>query len=440
MPKLLPDTALRLPQGHLSIGGCDVVELADRYGTPLYIYDQETLHHAASGYVDALRAHYPAAGSVVYASKAYMCTAIARLWAAEGLGMDVIGPGELAAAQRAGFPPEHIHLQGNNKPPDMIAQAIAAGVGRIVLDGWQDFEAIERLSPAALSLPPVSVWLRVAPGIDAHTHDYRKTGMVDSKFGFPIATGDAMLAIERALHSPVLRLCGLHAHIGSQIFEVEPFVACAERLLDLAAEARDRWGWVSQELDPGGGWGVPYTADQPDLPPDVLVKPLCRAVVDRCRAHGLPLPHLFIEPGRSLVARAGVAVYTVGGRKVIPNVRTYVALDGGLPDNPRPALYGAQYAPVCANRVEGEPETVTLCGPCCESGDVLARDVSLPAVQPGDLIAVPVSGAYQLAMSSNYNGLLRPAVLLVADGWAQLIQRRETVQDLLQRDVIENIF
>jgi diaminopimelate decarboxylase len=433
--KNLADTATRSLHGHLCLGGCDTTALARRYGTPLYVYDRATLCAAVQSYRSALAGHYPGSCTIAYASKAYLCTALARLWADEGLDLDVVGPGELETALRAGFPAERIHLHGNNKPSALLRRALEVGVGRIVLDGRHDFANLEALAHACAR--PVPVWLRLAPGIDAHTHDHRKTGLVESKFGFPIVTGDAEQAVERALNTPHLKPVGLHAHIGSQILEVEPFVACVERLLEFAARMQDRYGWCPTELSPGGGWGVAYTEQDPDPPLGTYVGPLCEAVVAGCRAHGLPLPHLVLEPGRSLVARAGVALYTVGGRKEIPGGPTLVMLDGGLADNPRPALYGTRYTALCANRADEATETVTLCGPFCESGDVLARDVRLPVTRPGDLVAVPVSGAYHLSMASTYNGFGRPAAVMVSDGRSWLIQRRESVDDLLCRDVAQ---
>jgi diaminopimelate decarboxylase len=290
---------------------------------------------------------------------------------------------------------------------------------------------LEQLEPAQ----PVSVWLRVAPGVDVHTHDYRKTGLIESKFGFPISTGDAARAVERVLALPGLDLVGLHAHIGSQIYDTGPFVRCVETLIKFAAQMRDRAGWSLQELCPGGGWGVAYSDRDVGLSISEYVAAVSSAVVEWCGIVGLDLPHLVLEPGRSLVARAGVAVYTVGGRKEVPDRQPFVMLDGGLADNPRPALYGARYTALCGNRVKGQQEVVTLCGPFCESGDVLARDVLLPLTSPGDLIAVPVSGAYHLSMASAYNGFPRPAVVMVEDGQAHPIQRRETMQDLLARDL-----
>jgi diaminopimelate decarboxylase len=313
----------------------------------------------------------------------------------------------------------------------LLNRALEVGVGRIVLDGWRDIEWVESLELAE----PVSVWLRLAPGIDAHTHDYRKTGLVESKFGFPVATGEAMAALERALAVPAVLVVGLHAHIGSQIFEIGPFVETVEVLLEFAAQMRDRFAWRPAELCPGGGLGVPYSELDASVSLAGYVEAICAAVVRCCRARDLPLPHLVLEPGRSLVARSGVALYTVGGRKVIPDRQPYVMLDGGLADNPRPALYGARYTALCASRSGEARELVTLCGPFCESGDILAHDVYLPVTRSGDLVAVPVSGAYHLSMASAYNGFPRPAVVLVSEGEAFLIQRRETAADLTSRDL-----
>ncbi|MBN1937095.1 MAG: diaminopimelate decarboxylase [Anaerolineae bacterium] len=436
---ILPDMAARNAQGHLTIGGCDAVELAREHGTPLYVYDKVTLQNAARAYQVGLQKHYPGSSTVAYASKAYLCTALARLWANLGLGLDVVGPGELETALRAGVPPERIHLHGNNKPPELIKRAVEVGVGRIVIDGWHDFERIETFRPSS----PVKVWLRLSPGIDVHTHDYRKTGLIDSKFGFPITcggaigdgTGDAERAVRRALESTAVELVGLHAHIGSQIFDVEPFAACVETLVDFAAQMHDHFGWQPDEMSPGGGWGVAYTPEQPASPVEGYISAVCEAVVAACQQHSLPLPHLIVEPGRSLVARAGIALYTVGGKKSVPGVRSYVFLDGGLSDNLRPAMYGAQYTALCVNRESEACERVTLCGPFCESGDVLARDLFLPALAVGDVVAVPVSGAYHLSMASTYNGFGRPAAVMVEDGKSWLIQRREMVADLMARDV-----
>ncbi len=430
---LFPPSARIAADGHLHLAGLDTVALAAEFGTPLYVYDEATLRDRCCAYRRALAAHYPAGGQVAYAAKAFLCTALAQLVAQEGLHLDVVSGGELHVALRAGFPATRIHLHGNNKSPAELAFALQAGVGRIVVDNFHELESLSRLAAERGLVAPI--WLRLSPGVDAHTHAYRQTGLLDSKFGLPIATGDAARAVRQALDSPHLALTGLHAHIGSQIFETAPFVQTVEALLDLAAEMRAD-GFALRELSAGGGLAVPYLETDPPAPLEPYVQAVSQATVRGCRARGLPLPQLVLEPGRSIVGPAGVALYTVGGRKAIPGVRTYLSVDGGLADNPRPALYGAPYTALLADKADQPPtETVTVAGKFCESGDVLMRDVRLPHAAPDDLLAVPVSGAYQLAMSSNYNQALRPAAVLLRDGQAQLILRRETPDDLARRDL-----
>ncbi len=441
--------------GTLWIGGCQARALVEEFGTPLYVFDEATLRGGARAYKAALAAHYPATAQAAYASKAYLCTAIAQLFAEEGLDLDVVSGGELYVALQAGFPPERIHFHGNNKSREELIQALQAGIGRIVVDNFHELELLtemvadhaSRITHHASRLP---IWLRLAPGVSAHTHSHIQTGQEDTKFGFSIASGAAERAVVQALAAPGLAPVGLHCHIGSQIYEPEALAAAAERLITFAAEMRDRHGFALRELSPGGGWGVPMTEDDPPAPVEPYVAALSAAVVAACKRHGLPLPHLVLEPGRSLVARAGVALYRVGARKEIPGVRTYVSVDGGMADNIRPALYGARYAALrMANgkSTNGESrstdhavrntqyEVVTIAGKFCESGDVLIRDIALPRLEPGDLLAVPMAGAYTLAMASNYNLAPRPAVVLVKDGQARLIQRRETYADLVARDV-----
>jgi diaminopimelate decarboxylase len=355
--------------------------------------------------------------------------------------LDVVSGGELYIALRGGFPPARIHLHGNNKSPAELAFALDVGVGRIVVDNFTELTRL--IDVAAQRGRRIAIWLRLAPNVDVHTHAYRKTGLLDAKhkpFGFPIATGEAARALHLALDSPYLWPVGLHAHIGSQIFETRPFVRTVDVLLDFAAEAQSSTAFVLQELSPGGGLGVQYVPTDPEVSIAAYVHEVSEAVVRGCRARGLPLPRLTLEPGRSLVAPAGVALYTVGGRRVIPGVRTYVSVDGGMADNIRPALYGAAYVGVNLTPrpplqiLERGSEVVTVVGKFCESGDVLIRDCVLPQAEVGDVLAVPVCGAYHLAMSSNYNGALRPAVVLVNKGQARLMQRRETFEDLVRRD------
>jgi diaminopimelate decarboxylase len=462
MNKLWPSTARTAADDEFWLGGCAASALADEFGTPLYVFDEETLRAQARTYREALTRHYPGTTQAAYASKAYLCTAIAQLFAEEGLDLDIVSGGELYVARQAGFPPERIHFHGNNKSREELTEALTAGIGRIVVDNYHELAMLAELiggerpvsTPAAQAVKlPVRVWLRLSPGVAAHTHTHIQTGHLDTKFGFPIATGDAERAVVRAMQTPGLELVGLHCHIGSQIYEPESLADAAAVLIAFAAEMRDRRGFTLRELSPGGGWGVPMIEDDPAAPLEPYIAALTAAVVEACRARDLVLPHLVLEPGRSLVAQAAVAVYTIGARKEIPGVRTYVSVDGGMADNIRPALYGAKYAARrIANQQIGESthravgssaespsgilhEIVTIAGKYCESGDILIRDIELPRLETGDLLAIPMAGAYTLAMASNYNLARRPAVVLVRDGSARLIQRRETYADLVARDL-----
>jgi diaminopimelate decarboxylase len=411
----------------------DVIDLVHEWGTPLYVYDEGTIRARCQAYRDALTAYYPGPARVTYASKAYLCTAIAQLINEEGLGLDVVSGGELYVALEAGFPPQRIYFHGNNKTPDEIAYALDVGVGRIVVDNLHELQMLEQLASQHGAM--AKIWLRLSPGIDVHTHAYRKTGLVDSKFGLTLVSGDFDRAIEHARRSAHLQLVGLHAHIGSQVFELEPFVRAVEMVLDMAIRMHDR-GLPLSELSPGGGLGVPYVGTDPGLAIDPYVRRLGETVLRGCKHRNLPLPYLVLEPGRSIIAQAGIALYKVGARKEIPGVRTYVSIDGGFADNPRPALYQAAYTAVLANKADRPPvEMVAIAGKFCESGDILIQDVQLPTAEPGDILAVPVSGAYQLSMSGNYNQAPRPAVALVRQGQARLIVRRETYSDLVRRDL-----
>ena len=461
MDKLWPLSARSDANSELWLGGCAASALAAEFGTPLYVFDEESLRTQVRTYREALASHYPGTAQAAYASKAYLCTAIAQLFAEEGLDLDVVSGGELYVALQAGFPPERIHFHGNNKSREELSEALAAGIGRIVVDNFHELAMLSELAaggqpasgsqlPASSFKVPVPIWLRLSPGVAAHTHAHIQTGHLDTKFGFPIVTGDAERAVAQAMQTPGLALVGLHCHIGSQIYEPESLADAAAVLIAFAAEMRDLHGFTLRELSPGGGWGVPMTEDDPEAPAEPYIAALSAAIIDTCRARGLTLPHLVLEPGRSLVAPAAVALYTVGARKEIPGVRTYVSVDGGMADNIRPALYGAKYA---ARRIangkrqiandDGQidkgrrtnRETITIAGKYCESGDILIRDIELPRLEAGDLLAIPMAGAYTLAMASNYNLARRPAVVLVKDGAAQLIQRRETYADLVARDL-----
>lgn len=431
-----PVTAAIAPNDHLEIGGCDLVALAHEHGTPLYLLDEATVRANCRAYRAAFQCHYPGTFAVHYAAKALLNTAVVQFVAAEGLALDVVSGGELFVALRAGFPAERIHLHGNAKPQAELEQALVAQVGNIVVDTLDELALLARLT--ASQRVPQSILLRLAPGVAADTHAHIETGRADSKFGLPLDALDTAAAIVR--RAPGLRLRGLHCHLGSQLFDPAPYSRAIAVLLDSVARLRDQHDLPIDEISPGGGLGVPYTADQvaPDL--DAFAATISRALVAGCAARTLPLPALVIEPGRSIVARAGVALYTVLARKSLHNggnmaVSGYVHIDGGMADNMRPALYGAHYTALLANRAgEHATESVHVAGRYCESGDVLLRDALLPAAAPGDLVAVAAAGAYTLSMASNYNLVPRPALLLAADGHARVIQRRETYEDLVRRD------
>ena len=431
---LFPDGAGFTPEGHLHLGGCDTTALAAQFGTPLYVFDEATLRRSARYYREAFQKLYPDA-LVLYASKSFIHPALARIFQEEGLGLDVVSGGELAVAQAAGFPMDKVYFHGNNKSEAELEQAVGAGVGRIVVD---NFHELSLLSGVARKLGKVqSILLRVSPGIDAHTHRLTTTGIVDSKFGFLMITGQAEEAVRQALALRQLRLVGLHFHLGSPIYESEPYREAIEIVLPFAAQMRARHGLDLAEFSPGGGFAISYTEDRPAPMPALYADAIVSTVKTQADALGLPLPRLIVEPGRALVGRAGVALYTVGGSKDIPGVRRYVFLDGGMGDNIRPALYGAIYRALVANKREGEKrERVTLAGKFCESGDILIQDIDLPPLEPGDLVALPAAGAYCLAMASNYNASLKPAVVMVKEGQARLVRRRETYQDLMRCDLL----
>ena len=432
LQSILPVTAAVNADGHLTIGGCDTVALAREYGTPLYVFDEETLRGQCRAFTRAFTNRHPST-MVAYAAKAYAGVAVLKLAAEEGLGLDVVSGGELAVALAAGFPPERIHLHGNNKGPSELREALAAGIGRIVVDNLDELALLERI--AAEQGVKADILLRLSPGVDPHTHDKITTGILDTKFGMSIQTGDAATAVERVLASDTLNLLGYHCHIGSQVFEKEAYEQTVGVMLGFAAEMRDRHGYVPEEFSPGGGYAVQYVEDSPAPDTDVYAELVVEALRAACEDHGLPLPRLFVEPGRAIVARAGVALYTVGSRKAIPGVRTYVSVDGGMSDNIRPAIYDARYEALIADRATAEPsETVTVAGKYCESGDILIRDIVLAAPAAGDTLAIPASGAYCVPMSSNYNAALRPAIVFVQDGSARVVRRRETYDDLVRNE------
>lgn len=422
-------------QGHLEIGGCDCVELAKEFGTPLYVVDEALVRENCRRYKKAFAQNYPAEARVAYAGKAFLVLAMCRLVAEEGLWLDVASGGELFTALQARFPTECIYLHGNYKSEEELAMAVRHKVGRIVVDCLEELERLNEI--AAHQNTVADILLRLTPGVEAHTHEYIRTGQIDTKFGFSIEGGVAHTAVEKALSLPHLRLLGFHCHIGSQIFETEPYRIAVEEMFRFAEEVRKQTGFTMQELNMGGGLGVRYTPE--DDPPTVeeFVTHLCSSVKEMAAYFNMPLPSLAVEPGRSIVGEAGTTLYSIGVVKEVPKVRTYVSVDGGMSDNPRPALYGARYFALIANKANQTADrmvTVTVAGKHCES-DILIRDIPLADPKPGDILAVFTTGAYHYSMASNYNRFPKPAVVFVKDGKAKLVVRRETYDDLLRCDL-----
>ena len=430
---VFPMTAGVNDEGHLTVGGCDALDLVVEYGTPLYVFDEYTLRSMCREFVEEFSHRY-ADMRVLYAAKAFINPALARLVHEEGLGMDVVSGGELAVAQAVGFPPEGIYFHGNNKSADELRMALDYGVGRVVVDNFHELGLLNELAESRGTVQ--DIMLRLSPGVDPHTHTHTTTGILDSKFGFSIETDHTAEAIRRAIGASNVDLVGLHFHLGSPIFEIEPYSIAIDAVLTFASRFVAE-GLELREFSPGGGFAIGYLADQPNPPIASYAEVITFAVKERCADLGLDEPMLTVEPGRAIVGRAGLALYTVGGIKDIPTVRKYVSLDGGMGDNIRPALYDARYEAAVANRMSEPPrETVTLAGKYCESGDILIRDIPLPQLEPGDVIAIPATGAYAPSMASNYNLNPRPAVVIVRDGDARLIRRRETYDDLMRLDVV----
>ncbi|MBD3109720.1 diaminopimelate decarboxylase [Bacillus sp. AGMB 02131] len=420
-------------QGHLEIGGQDTVKLAEKYGTPLYIYDVNLIRERARGFKQTFdRLGVPS--QVAYASKAFSSIAMIQLVEEEGLSLDVVSAGELFTALAAGFPPERIHFHGNNKSIEELEMAIEEQIGCIVVDNEQELLTLSRLCQQKNKVMPIL--LRVTPGVEAHTHDYIVTGQEDSKFGFHLENGQAEKAMLFAGKSDGINLLGLHCHIGSQIFETTGFLLAAEKLMNKLKEWNDQFSFQAKVLNLGGGFGIRYTAEDTPLPASNYVEEIVVTVKKLAEQFGLALPEIWIEPGRSLVGDAGTTIYRVGSTKDIPNVRKYVAVDGGMSDNIRPALYSAKYDAVLANRVHDRTEEkVSIAGKCCESGDMLIWDLPLPKTTSDDLLAVFCTGAYGYAMANNYNRIQRPAVVFVEDGQDRLVIKRESLQDLIKLDL-----
>ncbi|NDJ24469.1 diaminopimelate decarboxylase [Nostoc sp. B(2019)] len=431
--EILPLSARVHNHDFLEIGGCDVTTLVQRFGSPLYILDEETLRSACQQYRDAFKQYYKGESQVLYASKAWNCLAVCAITASEGLGIDVASGGELYTALQAGVSPDKIYLHNNNKSREELIFAIESGC-TIVVDNWHELrtlvEIVETLYTTSLQNP--RLLLRLTPGIECHTHEYIRTGQLDSKFGFdPNQLEELFSFISK---QSALNCVGLHAHIGSQIFERQPHRDLAALMVQWLREAA-KYGLKLTELNVGGGLGIKYI--ESDDPPSIeeWVKPICEVIQQACAVENLPLPKLLCEPGRSLIATACVTAYTIGSSKVIPEIRTYIAVDGGMSDNPRPITYQSVYRAVVANKMSSPlTETVTIAGKHCESGDILIKNALLPKTEPQDILVVMGTGAYNYSMASNYNRLPRPAAVVVANGEANLILQRETYQDLIRQD------
>ena len=421
-------------KGHLTLGGCDTTELAAQFGTPLYAFDEEQIRQNARDYKKSIDDNYGGNGLVLYASKAFCCKEMCRICNEEGLGLDVVSGGELWTALSAGFPAGKIYFHGNNKTPAEITEALDAGVGRIIVDNLTELELLNKI--AGEKGVTANILMRIKPGIDAHTHNFIRTGQIDSKFGFALETGEAMQAVRQAISYKNINLVGLHCHIGSQIFELNPFELAAKVMLRFYADIKKETGFELDELDLGGGFGIKYLeSDKPVAYPEYM-KSVAATVKNCCAELGVKVPFILIEPGRSIVGSTGLTLYTVGSVKTIPGVRTYVSVDGGMGDNPRYILYQADYEVVCANKANEKRDlTATIAGKCCESGDLIQENTPVQQVEAGDILAVLSTGAYNYSMASNYNRIPRPAAVMVRDGNARLIIRRESYKDLTENDI-----
>ena len=421
-------------KGHLTVGGMDTVELAAKHGTPLYLLDENVIREQCRTYIKAARQSFGEDALPLYASKALCFTEMYRIAADEGMGIDCVSGGELYTAHRAGFPAERIYFHGNNKTDADIRDAMDIGVGTFVVDNTDELSAVS--AEAARRGITQRILLRITPGIDPHTHRAVVTGNVDSKFGSAIVTGQAMEIVKAAIAAEGVDLAGLHCHIGSQIFDIEPFADAAGIMTRFISEIKDVCGYDIRELNLGGGLGVRYTEYDREIDYADCVRQIAEVVRKACEGCGIAMPRIILEPGRSLVAAAGATLYTVGSVKRIPGFKNYISVDGGMPDNPRYALYQSQYTAVIANRANAPRDfRATLAGRCCESGDLLGENMEIQTAERGDILVVLVTGAYNYSMASNYNRLPRPAVVMIKDGEDRVAVRRETYADLVRNDV-----
>ena len=419
-------------KGHLTIGGVDTVELAQKYGTPLVVYDVEQIRNQIRAFKKVFEKE-KVAYAVSYASKAFACIAMYQVANEEGAYTDVVSAGELYTALKANFPTERISFHGNNKSLFEIEMAVKNHVGKIIIDNFHEIKLLDKVLREQDA--KINVMLRITPGISAHTHEYDQTGQVDSKFGFDLESGQADLALEQVLANSRMNMVGIHAHIGSQIFELNGFEMAAKKLMEVAENWRSQYGYTAKVINVGGGFGIKYTAEDNPLKPEEFVQAIVETIKKEAKEAAFPVPEIDIEPGRSIVGPAGYNLYTTGSRKVVLGYRPYVTVDGGMGDNIRPALYGAKYETVLATDPKAPlTEHVRIAGKYCESGDILAEDQALPATKSGSLLAMLDTGAYGYSMASNYNRNPRPAVVFVENCKSKLVIKRESLEDLVHLD------
>ena len=421
-------------EGHLTVGGADTIALANTFGTPLYVFDENLIIENMRSYKESIDTYYDGRGIVFYASKAFSCKEMARIAAREGLGLDVMSGGELFTAQTVDFPLDRVCYHGNNKDFEEIKQAVESGVGRIVADSGEELFVIDKIAKSLSKKQ--KVLLRVTPGVEAHTHEFIRTGQIDSKFGVTLENGSAFEVVSEARKLENIELAGIHSHIGSQIFDEEPFICAARVLVGFMSKVKKELGVNLYELNLGGGFGIKYTKEDKPKPYRTYMKDLIAGLCQACEDFKVEKPFIMFEPGRSIVGAAGITLYTVGGVKVIPGVRKYVSVNGGMSDNPRYILYEAEYeALLAAQPYEEGTETVTIVGKHCESGDVLIKDIKMPKIAIGDTLAVLATGAYNYSMASNYNRVPRPAAVMVRDGVPRVIIKRESYEDIVRNDI-----
>ena len=431
---LLTDNLSINEKNHLVIGKSDTVDLAKKYGTPLYVLDEDLVRENCRTYKGAIDKYYDGKGLVLYASKALSCKHIYKTVMEEGLGVDVVSGGELYTAHKAGFPMDKVYFHGNNKTYDELELAVTLGVSHIVVDNESELYMLDEIAGKKGTVQ--NIMFRIKPGVDAHTHDFVKTGQIDSKFGVALENGEAFEIVEKALSCKNVNLDGFHCHIGSQIFDVEPFCHSAEVMLEFMAEVKKRYGKEVTRLNLGGGFGVKYVEGDDPISYDLYIKEVSAVVYKKAEELSIKVPFILMEPGRSIVANAGITLYTVGNVKDIKGVRKYVSIDGGMGDNPRYILYGAEYTSVVANRANAPYDDVaTIVGKCCESGDIIIENGQVQKIEEGDILAVLTTGAYNYSMSSNYNRIPRPAMVRVKGGVDKIIVKRETYDDIIRNDI-----